>query len=177
MQQPAEIEVLAHAITALAPLRGPRGVAALRLALRALLADDDGEPEPAAQASLRQAPAPARPAARAAPARQPPSHGTAGHAAPDWPSLRRRVVAEAAARNVTRTALAEVVGVSAGSLKNYMAPAGHPPGPAVVCKLIAWLDTPLPTTGASEVPASVSTFRRTANGVATRAEAAAAAGS
>jgi len=197
MQQQTEIEALSSALATLAPLHGPRGLQALRLALRTLLTD---EPGPAAMINARAdlaQPAPVRPVSTFATSNEAAKSDTPkpaarttldprgqAHLAPHsgWPELRRQVVEAVETRGTTRAALAAAVGLSPRSLRNLLAPSGsgHRPGAGTVQRLRHWLDTPpaamnlssseVQTAGAAEVPAPAATFRHAGNGTATGAD-------
>ena len=152
MQQQSEAECLTAAISGLLPFRP---LPALRHALRVLVDAADDAPE-----DLGSRP-PAN--ARAAPPRrftvEQRAEADPQAVVDGWPELRRQLIEQLQTRGVTRAELAEAVGLKTGSLKNFLAPAGKPPGPAVIARFRTWLDTP--EVGAAEVdPAPVATFRR-----------------
>jgi transposase-like protein len=139
-----ETEALVSAIAALASFQGALALPVLRHALHALVDTPSPVPVPAAQE--RAAPPPRqRDAAGHSRKRRRRGHSRGRSTAkPDpaaWTELKAAVLAERARRGLTVSALADEAGITLGTLRTHLTPAGRPAGAAVAEKLQAWLAT------------------------------------
>jgi hypothetical protein len=124
-----ETAVLLSAVSSLAPFVAPDRVnRTLRCALVALL-ETEAVPEPVREAR------PSRPARKHRDRNR--DRGSGNLEA--WAPLRARVLAELAARGMSRRELGAAVKIAHGTLKPVLLPHGRAPGAANIAKLRRWL--------------------------------------